>query len=74
MMHASIIIIILYLGRIAEEYGKLVKEYWSGEYTIVAPTKFKQVLGDFQPRFSGYQQQGREMYRVDGGLGLGNCG
>ena len=43
-------------GRIAEEYGSLLKEYWSDRYTVVAPKTFKQALGEFQPRFSGYQQ------------------
>ena len=43
-------------GRIAEEYGSLVQHYWSNRYTVVAPRAFKQALGEFQPRFSGYQQ------------------
>ena len=43
-------------GRIAEEYGGLLSEYWSDRYTVVAPKAFKQALGEFQPRFSGYQQ------------------
>ena len=44
-------------GRVADEYGALLKELWSGRYRTVSPSKFKQVLGEFQPRFSGYQQQ-----------------
>ncbi len=43
-------------GRIAEEYGSLLQQYWSNQYTVVAPRAFKQALGEFQPRFSGYQQ------------------
>ena len=43
-------------GRIAEEYGSLLQQYWSNHYTVVAPRAFKQALGEFQPRFSGYQQ------------------
>ena len=43
-------------GRIAEEFGALLKEYWSEQYTVVAPKAFKQALGEFQPRFGGYQQ------------------
>ena len=43
-------------GRIAEEYGGLLSEYWSNRFTVVAPKAFKQALGEFQPRFSGYQQ------------------
>jgi len=44
-------------GRIADEYGALLKEMWSNKFRIVAPKKFKQVLGEFAPRFGGYQQQ-----------------
>jgi hypothetical protein len=44
-------------GRIADEYGAMLKELWSGKYRVVAPSKFKKVLGEFAPRFSGYQQQ-----------------
>ena len=43
-------------GKVAEEYGELVEEMWGGQYNVVAPKLFKQVLGEFQPRFSGYQQ------------------
>ena len=43
-------------GRIAEEYGSLLQQYWSNRYNVVAPRAFKQALGEFQPRFSGYQQ------------------
>mmetsp|Transcript_5340 Transcript_5340/g.8392 ORF Transcript_5340/g.8392 Transcript_5340/m.8392 type:complete len:437 (+) Transcript_5340:49-1359(+) len=43
-------------GKIAEEYGKLVEEVWSNKYNVVSPTTFKQAIGEFQPRFSGYQQ------------------
>jgi ubiquitin C-terminal hydrolase len=43
-------------GKIAEEYAQLVKDLWSGKYSTVAPAKFKEVLGEFQPRFSGYDQ------------------
>lgn len=44
-------------GRIAEEYGLLVKAYWSDKYNVVAPRSFKTAVGEFQPRFSGYAQQ-----------------
>ena len=43
-------------GKVAEEYGELVEEMWGGQFNVVAPKLFKQVLGEFQPRFSGYQQ------------------
>lgn len=44
-------------GRIADEFGALLKEMWSNKYKAVAPSKFKQALGEFAPRFSGFQQQ-----------------
>eukprot|EP00468_Gymnochlora_sp_CCMP2014_P003771 CAMPEP_0167756956 /NCGR_PEP_ID=MMETSP0110_2-20121227/9667_1 /TAXON_ID=629695 /ORGANISM="Gymnochlora sp., Strain CCMP2014" /LENGTH=814 /DNA_ID=CAMNT_0007643111 /DNA_START=463 /DNA_END=2907 /DNA_ORIENTATION=+ len=44
-------------GRIAEEYGKLVKEMWAQRPHTVTPRGFKAAIGDFAPRFSGYQQQ-----------------
>jgi ubiquitin C-terminal hydrolase len=44
-------------GKVAEEYGLMTKEVWSDKYTTVAPKKFKDALGQFAPRFSGYQQQ-----------------
>ncbi len=44
-------------GKVAEEWGNLVKELWSNKYRVVAPRKFKDAIGEFAPRFSGYQQQ-----------------
>jgi len=44
-------------GRIAEEYGATLKEMWSGEYSVVNPKSLKYVIGEFQPRFAGWQQQ-----------------
>ena len=35
----------------------LLKELWGGKFKVVSPSKFKKVLGEFQPRFSGFQQQ-----------------
>jgi hypothetical protein len=44
-------------GKIAEEYGALLQEMWSGKYSTVTPRGLKQAIGEFQPRFSGYAQQ-----------------
>eukprot|EP00478_Filoreta_tenera_P000006 GABV01000006.1.p1 GENE.GABV01000006.1~~GABV01000006.1.p1 ORF type:complete len:453 (-),score=229.42 GABV01000006.1:1245-2603(-) len=44
-------------GKVAEAWAALMKEMWSGKYVVVSPTQFKRVIGEFQPRFSGYQQQ-----------------
>ena len=43
-------------GRIAQEWGALLAEMWSGRYRAVAPRALKQAIGEFQPRFSGFQQ------------------
>jgi len=43
-------------GKVAEAYGALLKDIWGGQYSTVAPRQFKQVIGEFQPRFSGYAQ------------------
>lgn len=44
-------------GKIADEYGALLKEIWSGQYSTVTPRGLKQVIGEFSPRFAGYSQQ-----------------
>eukprot|EP00123_Amoebidium_parasiticum_P006322 comp17299_c0_seq1/m.16441 comp17299_c0_seq1/g.16441 ORF comp17299_c0_seq1/g.16441 comp17299_c0_seq1/m.16441 type:complete len:906 (-) comp17299_c0_seq1:89-2806(-) len=44
-------------GEIALNYCHLVKDLWSGQHTSIAPRSFKLKLGQYQPRFSGYQQQ-----------------
>jgi len=44
-------------GECAESYAKLLKEIWSGKYKAVAPKDFKEVVGRYKERFSGYQQQ-----------------
>jgi len=44
-------------GKLANAYGRLMKEMWSGNYTVVVPSEFKQTIGQFAPQFAGYQQQ-----------------
>jgi ubiquitin C-terminal hydrolase len=44
-------------GKVVDEYAQLIKDYWSDKYTVIAPRAFKNALGEFAPRFSGYQQQ-----------------
>jgi len=44
-------------GILAESYGSLVEEMWSGQFKSVGPTGFKDVLGQVAPQFAGYQQQ-----------------
>jgi len=44
-------------GRVAEQYGELVRAAFSNDYRVVAPREFKRVIGEFAPQFMGYQQQ-----------------
>lgn len=44
-------------GRVAEQYGALVRTTFSNEYRVIAPREFKKVIGEFAPQFMGYQQQ-----------------
>jgi len=43
-------------GKLAISYADLIKEMWGSEFKTVAPMKFKEVISEVQPRFSGYQQ------------------
>jgi len=43
-------------GRVAEEYGKLLKQIWSDQYRVVSPRDFKAIISEVQPRFEGYAQ------------------
>eukprot|EP01103_Thecamoeba_quadrilineata_P004151 TRINITY_DN1387_c0_g1_i4.p1 TRINITY_DN1387_c0_g1~~TRINITY_DN1387_c0_g1_i4.p1 ORF type:complete len:787 (+),score=121.77 TRINITY_DN1387_c0_g1_i4:945-3305(+) len=43
-------------GNLAEQYGSLMKQMWSGCYQSVPPKNFKWVLSKFAPQFSGYSQ------------------
>ena len=40
----------------ANEYAKLMEELWNNEFTVVAPTSFKKVLGATAAQFKGNQQ------------------
>jgi ubiquitin carboxyl-terminal hydrolase 4/11 len=42
---------------LAEAYGQLIKDMWSGEFSVVSPTEFKLQIGKKAPQFQGYQQQ-----------------
>lgn len=43
-------------GKIAEAYAGLMDDMWGNQYSVVTPSTLKQTIGEFQPRFSGYQQ------------------
>jgi hypothetical protein len=44
-------------GRLAVGFGDLVRMMWSGHHKSVAPSRFKQSLGEWAPNFKGYGQQ-----------------
>jgi hypothetical protein len=62
-------------------FADLIVELWSDSSKAVSPTKFKQAIGKFAPRFLGYaQQDSQEFLRflldglhedLYGGLGVG---
>lgn len=44
-------------GHIAQRYGELVKDLWSGSSKTIAPLKLRWTIGKYAPRFNGFQQQ-----------------
>ncbi|TKR64153.1 hypothetical protein L596_024735 [Steinernema carpocapsae] len=56
-------------GQLAAAYGDLMHQMWSGRHSSVIPRNFKNLIGRFEPRFSGYQQQDSQellAYLLDG--------
>eukprot|EP00468_Gymnochlora_sp_CCMP2014_P010982 CAMPEP_0167756520 /NCGR_PEP_ID=MMETSP0110_2-20121227/9429_1 /TAXON_ID=629695 /ORGANISM="Gymnochlora sp., Strain CCMP2014" /LENGTH=1205 /DNA_ID=CAMNT_0007642635 /DNA_START=52 /DNA_END=3669 /DNA_ORIENTATION=+ len=56
-------------GRLAHAFGLLLRDIWSGNSSVVSPNGFKKTIGQFAPRFSGYQQQDSQellAYLLDG--------
>ena len=43
-------------GALAETYGELLEEIWSGQNSYLAPRQLKMMIGKHAPQFSGYQQ------------------
>lgn len=43
-------------GQVAEAYGELIQQLWSGTTGSFAPRDFKYTIGRFNSSFSGYQQ------------------
>ncbi|XP_021349870.1 ubiquitin carboxyl-terminal hydrolase 32-like isoform X2 [Mizuhopecten yessoensis] len=43
-------------GHIAQRYGDLVKDLWSGTAKSIAPLKLRWTIGKYAPRFNGFQQ------------------
>lgn len=44
-------------GEVARKWAELMKAMWSGKYKVVVPIDFKKTIGQFAPRFMGFQQQ-----------------
>jgi len=44
-------------GEVARNWAELMKAMWSGKYRVVVPIDFKKTIGQFAPRFMGFQQQ-----------------
>ena len=44
-------------GRLAEEWGKLMKQYWVEDTRVGDPSDFKYIIGQKCERFRGYGQQ-----------------
>lgn len=44
-------------GKVAEAYADLLESVWSGRVPSISPSRFKHTVGEFAPRFSGYDQQ-----------------
>ena len=44
-------------GKIAKTYAELMKDMWSGTYTVCAPSDFKKTIGEFQSQYKGNDQQ-----------------
>lgn len=44
-------------GLVAESYANLLKDVWSGKYSVISPVDFKTTIGKFRPQFSGFNQQ-----------------
>ncbi|KAJ6247004.1 ubiquitin carboxyl-terminal hydrolase [Anaeramoeba flamelloides] len=44
-------------GNLAKAFGNLVKEYWSGNHSIISPRELKFVIGKFASQFNNFAQQ-----------------
>lgn len=56
-------------GKLAKAYGNLMRDMWSGNYSVCIPSHFKSTIGEFAPQFAGYQQQDSQelmSYLMDG--------
>ncbi|CAH1801921.1 unnamed protein product [Owenia fusiformis] len=43
-------------GHVAQRYGDLIKDIWSGTVKTIAPLKLRWTIAKYAPRFNGFQQ------------------
>ncbi|CAJ1424875.1 unnamed protein product [Effrenium voratum] len=43
-------------GRLAQEFGHVLLELWSGKSAVVSPRNLKRAIDQFAPQFAGYEQ------------------
>jgi len=41
-------------GRLVMAYAKLINEMWNLNGSVVTPSMFKRILGEYAPIFAGY--------------------
>jgi len=41
---------------LTEKYEALLRKVWMGQYSIIYPEQFKQILGIYHPQFKDYRQ------------------
>ena len=47
-----------YGGKLASEFGGLMKDIWSNKHSSVSPSSLKRAISEANPMFAGYQQVG----------------
>eukprot|EP01155_Anaeramoeba_flamelloides_P008983 Anaeramoba_flamelloidesa137904_9.p1 GENE.a137904_9~~a137904_9.p1 ORF type:complete len:110 (+),score=19.56 a137904_9:3-332(+) len=56
-------------GKLVKGFADLINNYWSGEFSVITPRDFKQILGRFAVQFQGFGQQDSQefiSYLLDG--------
>lgn len=43
-------------GQVADQFGTLLKQIWSGEDDVLSPKSFKHTISKFAPQFEGFNQ------------------
>ncbi|XP_015281336.1 PREDICTED: ubiquitin carboxyl-terminal hydrolase 8 [Gekko japonicus] len=56
-------------GEVAEEFGIIMKAFWTGQYRYISPRDFKVTIGKINDQFAGYSQQDSQellLFLMDG--------